>query len=342
MTVATPPTSPTGTLPVRSAMIAKRPLWLRVLLNQQTVLAVLLIAEIVIFSIIGTNFFSAYNALEIVRQNVELGLLALALTLVIVTGGIDLSVGSLLGLCAILFGKFSRDAHFPIWLAAICTLGVGALAGGLNAMLITALRIPPLIVTLGTYSLFSGLAEGITRGSDVCDFSTRASFVFWGQGYFFDYLPAQAPVLVIVAIVFWLILHRTTIGRALVAIGFSPDGAKYAGIPVEARLSLVYILSGLISGLAVVIYVAHVGQAKANAGTGYELMAITAVVLGGTSIFGGRGTVLGTMLGLFAIAVLQNGLTLADQPVELAKIIGGVLLIVAITGNQLLAKLAKI
>ena len=149
-------------------------------------------------------------------------------------------------------------------------------------------------------------------------------------------------MLVIVAIVFWLILHRTTIGRALVAIGFSPDGAKYAGIPVEARLSLVYILSGLISGLAAVIYVAHVGQAKANAGTGYELMEITAVVLGGTSIFGGRGTVLGTILGLFAIAVLQNGLMLADQPVELAKIIGGVLLIVAIAGNQLLAKLAKI
>ena len=148
-------------------------------------------------------------------------------------------------------------------------------------------------------------------------------------------------MLLIAAVLFWLMVHRTTVGRSLVAIGFAPEGARYAGIPVAARLALVYILSGLISGLAAVIYVAHVGQGKANAGTGYELMAITAVVLGGTSIFGGRGTVLGTILGLFTIAVLQNGLTLADQPVELAKIIGGVLLIVAITGNQWLAKLAK-
>ena len=339
-----PPTSstPPDHAPVLPVLLAERPVWHRVLFNQQSVLAVLLVAEIAIFSIIGTNFFTVYNGLEIVRQNVELGLLALALTPVIVTGGIDLSVGSLLGLCAILFGKFSRDAHFPLWFAAICTIGAGGLAGGLNAMLITALRIPPLIVTLGTYSLFSGLAEGITRGTDVFDFSTRASFVFWGQGYFFGQIPAQVPVLLCVAIAFWLMLHRTTVGRALVAIGFSPEGARYSGIPVESRLCLVYILSGLISGLAAVIYVAHVGQAKANAGTGYELMAITAVVLGGTSIFGGRGTMLGTMLGLFAIAVLQNGLTLADQPVELAKIIGGVLLIVAITGNKLLAKLVKV
>lgn len=345
MSVVNPPppaSAPSDYPPARPALLAERPLWHRVLFNQQTVLAVLLVAEIAVFSIIGTNFFTGYNALEIARQNVELGLLALALTPVIVTGGIDLSVGSLLGLCAILFGKFSRDAHFSLWLAAISTLGVGAMAGGLNAILITALRIPPLIVTLGTYSLFGGLAEGITRGTDVFDFSTRASFVFWGQGYFFGIIPAQVPILLFVAIAFWLMLHRTTIGRALIAIGFSPEGARYAGIPVAARLSLVYILSGLMSGLAAVIYVAHVGQAKANAGTGYELLAITAVVLGGTSIFGGRGTVLGTMLGLFAIAVLQNGLMLADQPVELAKIIGGVMLIVAITGNQLLAKWAKV
>jgi rhamnose transport system substrate-binding protein len=329
--------------PVRQVVaqpIFGRPLWQRIAYNQQTVLATLLIGEILLFRIVGTNFFTRYNAFEIIRANVELGLLALALTPVIVTGGIDLSVGSLLGLCAILFGKLTRDAHLPIAIAALATLGIGGLAGGLNALLVTALRIPPLIVTLGTYSLFSGLAEGITRGTQVYDFSARASFVFWGQGYFFDNIPAQAPILLIAAIGFWLLLHRTTIGRALVAIGFSPEGARYAGIPVEARLALVYILSGLMSGLAAVIYVAHVGQAKANAGTGYELMAITAVVLGGTSIFGGRGTVLGTILGLFAVAVLQNGLRLSDQPTELGKIIGGVLLIVAIAGNQWLAKLA--
>src|SRR5205807_6271538 len=119
-------------------------------------------------------------------------LLALALTPVIVTGGIDLSVGSLLGLCAILFGKLFRDAHFPLWLAAVSTLGLGALAGALNGILITLLRIPPLIVTLGTYRLFCGLAEGITKGTDVFQFSRHQGFIFWGQGYFYGILPAQA------------------------------------------------------------------------------------------------------------------------------------------------------
>src|SRR5689334_6206941 len=160
---------------------------------QQVILLALLLLEVVVFSAIGTNFFTLDNFFQVPRLNVELGLLALALTPVIVTGGIDLSVGSLLGLCAILFGKLVRDAHLPIAAAALGTLGIGALAGSLNALLITLLRIPPLIVTLGTYSLFSGLAEGITRGTDVFDFSSRANFVFWGQGYYRQ-IPAQTPI----------------------------------------------------------------------------------------------------------------------------------------------------
>ena len=138
------------------------------------------------------------------------------------------------------------------------------------------------------------------------------------------------PIFVVVAAAFWVLLHRTTIGRGLVAVGFSPEGARYAGLPVERLVGLVYLLSGLVASLAAIIYVAHLGQAKADAGTGYELAAITAVVLGGTSIFGGRGSVPGTLLGLFAIAVLQNGLRLADLPSELAGVLTGTLLLVAI------------
>ncbi len=186
-----------------------------------------------------------------------------------------------------------------------------------------------LIVTLGSFSLFRGLAEGITGGVD--NFTHfPASFLHFGQGYLFGDVPTQLPVLLLAAAAFWVLLHRSTIGRALVAIGFSPEGARYAGIPVERRVALVFLLSGLASSLAAIIYVAHLGQAKADAGTGYELLAITAVVLGGTSIFGGRGSVLGTLLGLFAIAVLQNGLRLADLPSELAGVLTGVLLLVAI------------
>jgi rhamnose transport system permease protein len=183
-----------------------------------------------------------------------------------------------------------------------------------------------LIVTLGTFSLFRGLAEGLTRGVENYT-NFPAGFLFLGQGYLPGGIPTQLPLLVAAAALFWWLLHLTATGRGLVAIGLSPEGARYAGIPVERRLLLVYVLSGLVASLAAILYVAHLGQAKADAGTGYELMAITAVVLGGTSIFGGRGTIHGTLLGLFAIVVLQNGLRLAALPAELAGIlIGGVLL----------------
>jgi rhamnose transport system permease protein len=311
----------------------------RLVLSHEGVLALLLVAEVAVFSLIGRHFWTAGNAFEIVRLGAEIGLLALALTPVIVTGGIDLSVGSLMGLSAVLFGKMWRDGHLPLGLAAAATLGIGALAGLLNAALITRLRIPALIVTLGSFSLFRGLAEGVTSAVD--NFTNFPdAFLFLGQGYFFGVIPAQLPIFAAVAAGYFLLLHRSAAGRGLVAIGFSPEGARHAGIPVERRLTLVYLLSGVVASLAAVLYVSHNGQAKADAGTGYELRAITAVVLGGTSIFGGRGNIHGTLLGLFAIVVLQQGLLLSDGPAELAGILVGVLLIVAIAANRLIATLA--
>jgi rhamnose transport system permease protein len=295
----------------------------------QAILAALLLLEVALFTPIGKNFLSLENAFEVVRLSVEIGLIAIALTPVIVSGGIDLSVGSLMGLSAVVFGKLWRDAGLPIGAAAAATLVLGAGAGALNGLLITRLRMPSLIVTLGSYSLFRGLAEGMTGGVDNFTHFPEG-FLFLGQGYMFGGVPTQLPVLVLMAMMFWVLLHKTALGRGLVAIGFSPEGARYAGIPVERRVGLVFLLSGLVTSLAAVIYVAHLGQAKADAGTGYELLAITAVVLGGTSIFGGRGSVLGTILGLFAIAVLKNGLRLADLPAELAGVFTGVLLLLAI------------
>ncbi|QDV35883.1 substrate-binding domain-containing protein [Tautonia plasticadhaerens] len=295
----------------------------------QAALAALLGLEILVFAAIGTNFFTVGNGFEVLRLSVEIGLLAVALTPVIVSGGIDLSVGSLMGLAAVVFGMLWRDAGLPIPLAAALAIGLGALAGSLNGILITRLRIPPLIVTLGTYSLFRGLAEGMTGGVDnFTDFP--APFLFLGQGYVSGVLPTQVPIFAAVALGFWVLLHRSTIGRGLVAVGYSPEGARHAGLRVDRLVWLVYVLSGAASGLAAVVYVSHLGQAKADAGLGYELLAITAVVLGGTSIFGGRGSVVGTLLGLFTIAVLQNGMRLADLPAELSGVLTGVLLLVAI------------
>jgi rhamnose transport system permease protein len=301
----------------------------RSVVSTQRALLGLLAVEVAVFAAIGKNFPTLDNAFEVLRLGTEIGLLAVALTPVIVSGGIDLSVGSLMGLSAVVFGKLWRDGPLPIGVAAPLTLAVGALAGSLNGVLITRGRIPPLIVTLGTFSLFRGLAEAITAGVD--NFTHfPPGFLELGQGYLRGGIPSQVPIFAAVAAGYWVLLHRSTIGRALVAIGFSPEGARHAGLPVGKRVGLVYVLSGLVSSLAAIIYVAHLGQAKADAGTGYELMAITAVVLGGTSIFGGRGSVGGTLLGLLAIAVLQNGLRLAALPAELAGVLTGILLLVAI------------
>ncbi|HVJ81030.1 MAG TPA: ABC transporter permease [Planctomycetia bacterium] len=201
---------------------------------QSLLLIGLLAVEIAVFSAIGTNFFTLDNFFQVPRLNVELGLLALALTPVIVTGGIDLSVGALAGLAAVLFGMMTNVYGVPILPAAIATLILAAAGGGLNALVITRLKIPALIVTLGTMSLFRGLAEGMTEG--VANYTNfPASFLFFGQGYLAGGVPAQLPVFLLFAGAIWLLLHRSIIGRSLVAIGFSPVGARFAGIPVARR-----------------------------------------------------------------------------------------------------------
>src|SRR6266545_4356369 len=314
---------------MNNSFATEEPLWRRLFPNHEWALAAMLFVETAVFAFIGDNFFTGANGFEIIRLSVEVGLLAMALTPVIISGGIDLSVGSMMGLSAIVCGWLWRDAGLPIWASAALTLALGLLGGGLNALLIARFNLPPLIVTLGTFSLFRGLAEGMTGGVDNYT-GFPQEFLFLGQGFLFGILPPQTLALIAVAVFYFLLLHRTIIGRSLYAIGFSAEGARYAGVPVARRVGLVYLLSGLAASLAAVIYIAHLGQAKSDAGAGYELMAITAVVLGGTSIFGGRGTLWGTALGLFAIVILQNGLRLAALPAELAGILTGALLVITI------------
>lgn len=318
-------------------MLSTEPDWReRLFPNNEWVLVLVLFVECVIFSFTGNNFLTPTNAFEVTRLSVEIGLLALVLTPVIISGGIDLSVGSMMGLAAVVMGGLWRDAGIPIAVAAAAALIVGALGGSLNALMIARLKFPPLIVTLGTFSLFRGIAEGLTSGiENYSGFSD--GFLFLGQGHLFGVIPTQLLVLVAAIAAFGWMLHRASFGRALYAIGHSAEGARYAGIRVERHVAIIYVLSGIAASVASVVYVAHLGQAKSDAGTGYELMAITAVVLGGASIFGGRGTILGTVLGLFAIVILQNGLRLSGQPSELAGILMGVLLV----GTILLDRLSK-
>jgi rhamnose transport system permease protein len=318
---------------------SSRPLLARLLrvthLTHERLLVILFLIELLFFATSGRRFLTFDNAGEIVRASAEVTLLALALTPVILTGGIDLSVGSLLGFCAVVLGMLWRDAGWPIAWAACAAVGAGLAGGLLNAWLIAWLRMPPLIVTLGTYSLFRGLAEGLTGG--VRNYSNLPRrFLFIGQGEIAGTgLPVQLIIVAIAAVAFWIFVHRLAIGRTLRAIGFAPDGARYAGLAVARSTALVYALAGVAAGAAALLYVARLGQAKADAGAGFELTAITAIVLGGTSIFGGRGSITGTLLGVAMLAVLQNGLRLADLPAELAGVVTALLLIVALGAHRL-------
>lgn len=324
------------------------PAWRRYVFRYEMILLLVLAAEWLLFWHFGTTtnrrgvtvgFGTLDRQFDLLRHSCEIGLLALALTPVILTAGIDLSVGSLLGLCAVVFGMLWHDGGLPVGAAAVLALALGAAAGGLNAALITALRLPPLIVTLGTFSLFRGLAEALTRGAlTYTDFP--AGFLFLGQERWLE-LPTQVWVFALVAVAVWLLVHRTMAGRTFRVIGFAPEGARYAGLPVARRVALAYILAGLIAAVAALIYTARLGQAKADAGTGYELLAITAVVLGGTSIFGGRGSVTGTLLGVAALAVLKNGLATLPFVIrlnaaeEIAGLLTGALLLLALAAGAL-------
>ena len=243
--------------------------------NNEWVLLVVIFVECLVFGMTGHNFATAGNAFEITRLAVEIGLLALAMTPIIVTGGIDLSVGSMMGLAAVVLGALWHDAGLPMPAAIVLTLLLGVAGGALNAVLITRLKFPPLIVTLGTLSLFRGIAEGATGGIQHYS-GFPENFLRLGQGYVGGVVPTQLFIFVPAIAFFWWWLHRTAFGRSYYAIGFSQEGSRYAGIKVRRRLNLMYCLSGLLASLAAVIYVAHLGQAKSDAGTGFELMAIAA------------------------------------------------------------------
>jgi rhamnose transport system permease protein len=294
--------------------------------SNHVALTLALVIELALFAFLSPAFLTTSNLFEILRFSVELGLIAVALTPVLITGGIDLSVGSTVGLVSILFGLSMQQAHLSVAASVCIALLAGTLCGALNALLIAFFRLPPLIVTLATFSLYRGIAEGITHGS-LSFTGYPASFLSLGQGYLFHRIPLQLFVFFPVVAFYVILLSRSVIGRSLYAIGFNAEGARYAGLPVNRYKAFVYILCGTVSALAAVIYISHLGLAKSDLGTGFELQAITAVVLGGTSVLGGRGSITGTLLGLFLLTVLQNGLHLIGVPSEITGVITGFLLL---------------
>lgn len=298
----------------------------------EKILALMLVLSLAVLSVLSDKFMTVANILNQGRLIAEIGLVALPMTLIIVTGGIDLAVGSILGLSAIVLGIAWKGLGLPLGAAMAVSVGAGILAGCCNGLLITRMRVPPLITTLATLALFRGIAEGLSQARSVRGYPEW--FFFLGQGEIAG-IPVQVIILVVMAALFWFLLAKTTLGRSLYAIGSNEVAARYAGIPVDRIKVLAYGLSGLMSGLAAVIFVSRVSTTRSDMGSGLELDVIAAVVLGGTSIFGGRGTIVGTILGFLLIGLLKNGLALTGVKGDATIVVIGLVLILAILASNL-------
>ena len=306
--------------------------WLTV---QEAVLVGILILVVVVLSFKSDRFLTAANLLNQTRFLSEVALLTVPMTFIIILGGIDLSVGSMMALGAVLLGFSWQSFGFPLWAAVCVALFGGTLAGLLNGLVIVYLGVPPLIVTLATLAIYRGLSFGISESRSVNGFPD--SFAFWGSGDIGG-LPVQLYLLVGVLVVSALALARTPLGRCVYAIGNNETAARFAGLRVGRIKLIMYSFSGFMAAVAGFIFTSRVTSTRADAATGLELDVIAAVVFGGTSIFGGRGTILGTALGVVIIQLLKNGLQLAGLRGEATVILIGTVLILSILLNQFLEK----
>ena len=298
----------------------------------EAVLFALLIGLIAFGEVLMPGFASARTQLFLSRHLWEFALLTLGMTFIILTGGIDLSIGSTMGLCAVVFGM-TRQATDQIQLAVLACLFTGLIAGAVNGVLISRFHLHSLIVTLATYAAFRGIAEGISQGDAYSQFGKAFSHI--ARGTLLG-LPWPGFVFLILAISCSLWLGLTPTGRYLYAIGYNERASRFSGIPVDRIRLRLYLFSGVLAGLATVIYISRFDTAKADAGKGFELDVITAVVVGGTSIYGGRGNLLGTILGLLLIHEVRLFVGNYWKIEELKTIVVGILLIASIMFSRML------
>jgi rhamnose transport system permease protein len=311
------------------------PVLSRYLLRHETILALLLVAALFVSSMLSDRFFTVDNLLNQGRLLTEVGLIAIGMTFVIITGGIDLSVGSVLGLATIVLGTVWKTLGLPLPVAMGVAVLVGMVCGAVNGLIVIKTRMPPMIATLGTLALFRGLAEGISQARSARGFPEW--FYGLGQGDLLG-VPSQVWILGVCAVVAAVILGGMTFGRVTYAIGSNETAARYSGMAVDRAKLLIYTASGLMSAVAAVIFVSRVSTTRSDMGMGIEMDAISAVVLGGTSIFGGRGTMVGTALGVVLIQVMKNGLNLAGIKGDGTIIVIGTILILTVLISNLASK----
>ncbi|MEG5040995.1 MULTISPECIES: ABC transporter permease subunit [unclassified Microcoleus] len=287
----------------------------------------ILVAICVIFSLVTPNFLSVGNLINVIRQASINIVLATGMTFVILTGGIDLSVGSILGVTAVVGVLVSLVPGLG-WFAVPAALIAGVFLGLLNGSLVAYLGLPPFIVTLGSYTALRGVAYLVANGTTVIN--RNLNFAWVGNNYL-----GPIPWLVVIAflavLASWFVLRRTVLGRHIYAVGGNIRAARLTGIKVSRVLLFVYGVSGLLSGLGGIMSASRLYSATGMLGQGYELDAIAAVILGGTSFTGGIGTIWGTLLGALIIALLNNGLTLMNVSFFWQLVVKGLVIIIAVT-----------
>jgi ribose/xylose/arabinose/galactoside ABC-type transport system permease subunit len=307
-------------------------------LRREYGLLVLLIAIMAWLALTEPAFLTPRNVLRVLRDKAAYGVLAAGMTFVILTGGIDLSVGSATALAAVSLGVVWQKTQSP-WLAVLAGLGVGTACGAANGLLIAKGRIPALIVTLATLSVFRGAAFALAGSNSFGGFAKE--LLSWSRD---DLLGLPVPLWITAAFFIGggIYLARTDGGRAVYAVGANAAAARLSGVPVDRLRFLLYVFSGLLAGLAAVLYSANYNSAKPDIGVEYELMAITMVVLGGTSVSGGEGSMAGTALGYLTLIFIRNGIELKGWPGEYhglavaALLIGALLLDASVRRRVLL------
>jgi rhamnose transport system permease protein len=306
----------------------------RVLVRWETLLVAAIIGVDIWSVTLSPYFLKRANLLDLVTPYVFIGLMSFGLTFVVITGEIDISVASILAASIVCFAQIF-GAGVNIWLAALAALGIAATLGLVNGLLVGILNLPSLAVTLGTMAAYSGLAFVVLSGEGVASFPS--SFTEFGGGYIRNELPVALLVLLGFALVLGVLLHRTRFGRYLFAIGSNREAARLSGIPVTRARVTVFVISGLMAGVAGLAYVGYFGSARADAAQGSLLDVVTAVVLGGVGIFGGTGSMPGVLLALILVAEVRNGMQLANLSGQLQNIVIGVLLLAAVVAGNLIA-----
>jgi simple sugar transport system permease protein len=293
-------------------------------------IAVFFAAMVVVFSLLTSTFLTEANILNILRQIAPLLIVAVAMTFVITTSGIDLSVGSVLALVNAL-AAISLQGGVPWPIVVVLMLVVGVAIGLLQGFFVAHEGIPAFIVTLAGLSAIRGTALLLTKGYSI-PIAPESPFNEIGRGWAFG-VPMPAIIAVVVLVAGYIVFNKTTFGRYVTGVGANAEAVRRAGVNIERVTVAVYALSGLAAAMAGIIIAARLGSGSSNAGGGFELDVIAAVVLGGTSLFGGRGTMIGTVLGALTVAVIGNGLILCHLSPFLTPIVEGIIILVAIWLN---------